>query len=185
VLIAANGRLFDNPVYGTTPMRARPVEVITSASEAQLAGIPSGGSLHRRKEQEVMQQNNFDVSWTKIGESARDLVDGGGACGISYPSEKSKKMFDMDDDSDNDSRYASPKDFASKAMAADATNPNLNIYNSIEDVRTKETNKDHQYEVVKMPTEKEGSGSEFSIFFEWFFIVFHVSNYMPLPYSMF
>ena len=108
-----------------------------------------------------MQQNNFDVSWTKIGESAHDLVDGAGACGVSYPDIKSKKMFEMDDDSDNDSRYACPKDFASKSKAADATNPNLNIYNSIEDVRTKETNKDHQYEVVKMPDGKESSGSKF------------------------
>ncbi|CAG0924756.1 unnamed protein product, partial [Notodromas monacha] len=143
----ADGRLFNNPVYGNGVVRVRPPEIVNSLSELDTAAR-AAKQLEAEQQQQPhhqhhVQQNNFDVSWTKIGESSSDLVDSaadgcgeGGAAGYAWPPPGGVDGFLTLSNA--------------KSREADETNPNLNIYNSLEDLNK---GKDHQYEVVKIPTD--------------------------------
>jgi hypothetical protein len=106
-----------------------------------------------RKEQEVKQKKNFDVSWTKIGEtSSGDRVNWGAACSIADQG-MYMNTVGMDNRYKNSMHSTPSKQIASKTMALDAADHDLdNIYCSIEDVRTMEKNKPHTNAVIMMPS---------------------------------
>jgi hypothetical protein len=123
--------------------------------------------IQTRKEREVKEKKNFEVSWAKIGEtsSSGDLVNRGVACSIADQG-MYMNTFGMDNDRYKNSKHSSPnKLIASKAMNLDAADPDLNIYCSIEDVKTSRETKCHRSEVTKFPSEKESFGGQLSHIF--------------------